>query len=206
MDAILLFGAGFDDKGLSELSRRRADAVIAMKPKCYVICLAAYTVHKKPYLDEKGFPLIEARVFADYLVAHGIPKKQILLEPFSLDTIGSAFLARIMHTDPKRLRSLRIVASDFHMPRVKAICEWIFHLKPSPRYKLEFVSVSDEGISDDMLAPRRLREMKSTQNIMAMRKHIKTIQQFVKWLFSEHQAYAYGLTIKEVSAEEKKSY
>ena len=61
---------------------------------------------------------------------------RILAETCSYDTIGNAFFARTVHTDPRGLRRLLIVNSKFHMPRTEAIFRWVFGAAPDCGYDL----------------------------------------------------------------------
>ncbi len=50
-----------------------------------------------------------------------MPAERIWAETASLDTIGNAYFARVIHTDPAGLRRLLVVNSAFHMPRTRMI-------------------------------------------------------------------------------------
>jgi uncharacterized SAM-binding protein YcdF (DUF218 family) len=81
------------------------------------------------------------------LVQRGVPAEYILEEGYSLDSIGNAYFLRTIHTDPAQLHSLTIVTNEFHMPRTKAIFEFVFSLPyhncSPPKYSLRFEKVAD---------------------------------------------------------------
>ena len=65
-----------------------------------IITLSAGTPHKPNPLDSAGFPVYEAAAGASYLIRSGVPAEDIYEETLSLDTIGTAYFLRTMHTDP----------------------------------------------------------------------------------------------------------
>jgi len=65
----------------------------------------------------------------------------------SFDTIGNGYYALTSHIYPRGWRSVTVVTSAFHMPRSKAIFQWILSLAEraaGTQYTLECVTVSDE--------------------------------------------------------------
>lgn len=92
---------------------------------------------------------------------------------------------------------LCIVTSQFHMPRARAIFEWIMGLPinedtPPPEYDLTFVSSKNVGMDPDTLRERMEKEEKSRQSVMDMQSkylHLDTLHQ---WLFNFHSAYSVG--------------
>ena len=131
VEATLIPGGGLTATGeVPSWVAARLDRAIAMYQGEYLIPLSAGTTHKPPPLDEQGFPVLEAIAAARYLAEQGIPPARILPEICSLDTIGNAYFARVIHTDPLGLSTLRVITSAFHMPRTQAIFEWVFHISP----------------------------------------------------------------------------
>ena len=107
-----------------------------------------------------------------------------------MDTIGNAYFARVIHTEPKKMENLIIITSKFHMPRTKTIFNWLFSLSPLPiKYKLNFVEVSDTGINEQLIDIRIEKEKKSLIQL----NNIKNLSQFHSWLYTQHSAYATGL-------------
>jgi hypothetical protein len=165
----------------------------------HIVALSAGTTHKPPPLDGDGFPVFESTAAAGYLIRRGIQPSLILCETASYDTIGNAYFARVIHTEPMGARKLAIITSDFHMPRTRAIFQWVFGLKPvkSPGfpnaggdYVLFFEEVTDEGIDADMMAARKERESAALENVLHLQETIRTLEDFHRWFFRRHAAYS----------------
>lgn len=153
------------------------------------ICLSQATVHRPPPLDERGFPVTEAAAGARYLVQSGIEPERIRLEALSLETIGNAAFTRLLHTDVAGWRRLLVITSAFHMPRSRAIFEKVFALKPSD-YELEFAESENRGLTDDAVAARVARELKSLSSWQKNAEQWKTISDLAAWLWTQHDAYS----------------
>ena len=192
-DAILIPGGGLTDAGeLPGYVIPRLDRALAHSA-AYFIPLSAGTPHRKPPLDARGYPIYESMPAADYLRGHGIPERRILTETFSYDTIGNAFFARLAHTDPRGLRRLHIVNSEFHMPRTEEIFRWVFGLSPSRGYELSFETVENTGMSAEPLALRTAKERIGLEQVRSLERRISTLAQLHEWIFTEHRAYAWFL-------------
>lgn len=191
-DAILIPGGGLTREGrLPEWTRRRLDAALKMRRDEYIIVLSAGTVHKRPILDANQLAVFECSVAANYLVENGVEHRRILREWSSYDTIGNAYFARVIHTDPRQWRNLVVITSDFHMPRVREIFEWVFSLDdPRPPYKLSLVAVTDKGIDPKILKPRITKEERALQKLLPLKEAITNLRDFHAWLFQDHGAYA----------------
>ena len=173
----------------------------------YIITLSAGTTHKPPPLDDRGFPIFESIAAANYLVRRGLNPQQILSETSSYDTIGNAYFSRVIHVEPRRLRNLLIITSEFHLPRTKSIFQWVYGLEiDSTHYQLNFESVTDESIDRQMLQARKEKERESLEQLSPIKRQVKTLQDFHKWLFSEHGAYAASLQPKRVKDRQLEMY
>lgn len=77
------------------------------------------------------------------------------------------------------------------MPRTERICRWIFGLNPTTGdYDIQFKTVRDVGMDYDMRRERILKERASFRDLNSKMEKIKTMEEFVKWLFTEHGAYS----------------
>jgi len=151
-DAILIPGGGILKNGKLPLwVTRRLDLAINIYQGEYLITLSGGTTHKPPILDEHGFVIFESIAGANYLLKKGIPREKILTETCSYDTIGNAYFARFMHTEILGLKKLLIITSEFHLARVKSVFNWIFNLDTPFQYELNFQSVTDTEIPEDIL-------------------------------------------------------
>jgi Uncharacterized conserved protein len=189
-DAILVPGGGVRDHGeLPEWVRPRLERAAALQQGEPIILLSAGTPHKPPPLDPHGFPILESRAGAAYLLARGIPASQLLTETASYDTIGNAYFSKVIHVDPRGFRNLLVITSSFHMPRTEAAFRWIYEMGGSA-YDLNFEPVPDADLDPASLSVRAEKERSSLASLNALRTRIRTPLEFHRWLFTEHQAYA----------------
>jgi len=191
-----------------EWVKRRLDKAIEIQTgREFIIPLGSGTPHKSPILGKDGLQIKESVASADYLVRKGISKKRILADKFSDDTIGNGYFSRLFFADPFDFKKILVITSDHHIPRVRVIFEWVFSLTPRKNnYQLDFVSVSDAGIDPSLIRARTEKEKKSLKNILRLKKKIKTLDDFHRWLFTKHAVYSYGLKIKKVSLKTLKTY
>ncbi len=155
--------------------------------------LSAYTVHWAPPLDAAGYPVLESVAAAGALFARGVPAARIWAEAASLDTIGNAFFARVIHTDPAGLRRLLVVNSELHMPRTRMIFDWVFGLPPAdPPFTLDYHAVPDQGLTEVGMEARRAKEAERMEDLRRTIPRIASLAALHHWLFSEHRAYAAG--------------
>ena len=90
------------------LKRRLDEARVqfAQHPECLIVVSGGKLWHGQS----------EAQAMAAYLVAHGIPKGQVLTECMSQTTWENAKqVARLLRS--KGIQDIRLVTCDFHMPR-----------------------------------------------------------------------------------------
>jgi uncharacterized SAM-binding protein YcdF (DUF218 family) len=190
-DAILIPGGGVRSGGaLPEWVVARFDRALERAGDALLIALSAGTPHRPPPLDERGFPVTEARAGAEYLARRGVAQARILLEESSYDTIGNAYFSRVVHAIPRGLTRLLVITSEFHMPRTEAVFRWVYALPgPGPACSLDFESVPNLGIEGAALAARIEKERASLANFEQERAGIGTLAQFHEWLFEEHDLY-----------------
>jgi uncharacterized SAM-binding protein YcdF (DUF218 family) len=198
-DAVLVPGGGIRAHGeLPPWSVSRLDRALDVAGGAPIITLSAGTTHKAPPLDSTGRPIIESVAAARYLLDRGYPDDLVLAEAASYDTIGNAFFARVMHTDPAGFRGLLVITSEFHMPRTEAIFRWIFGAPPVAGYSLSFESVPDVGLERSVLEARRAKERASLASLQPVIRDHRALAAVHRWLFTEHAAYAVGLQPKPV--------
>ncbi|MCC6616621.1 MAG: YdcF family protein [Anaerolineae bacterium] len=190
-DAVLVPGGGLLADGTPppwviarlELARARAG-------EAFIITLSAGTTHKPPPLDARGFPRFESVESARYLAAQGVAPERILTETASYDTIGNAYFARVIHTEPRGWRRLLVITSEFHMARTRAIFEWVYGLAPKAGCSLAFEATPDIGIDPAALSERQTREAQGLKAVHDLAGQITSLAQLHGWMFSEHRAYA----------------
>lgn len=207
-DAVIIPGGGVSADGeLPAWTLRRLDAALAVDSTRYFITLSAGTFHKPLPVDAAGFPVFESVVAAQYLQRAGVESSRVLFETCSYDTIGNAYYARTIHTEPMQLRRLKVITSEFHMPRTQAIFEFIFSERFSALdYELDFEVVSDKGLNEQVIAERRKREAESLQRFLARSGDVKNAAELHRWLFQEHNAYSLEGQREQLSPELLASY
>ena len=193
-DAVLVPGGGLrPDGALPAYVLTRLEAAQALAGEAPIVLLSAMTVHRPPPLDAAGFPVLESVAAAQALLARGVPGARIWAETASLDTIGNAFFARVIHTDPAGLRRLPVVNSAFHMPRTRMIFGWVFGLPPAePPYAVDYHTVPDQGLTEAGLEARRAKEAARMADLRRTIPRVASLAALHRWLFTEHRAYAAG--------------
>ena len=112
----------------------------------------------------------------------------------SLETVGNAYFARVIHADVLDLSKLVVINNHFHMPRTRAVFDFVFSF-PSPsgrRYSLQYVAV-DDRLPPDVLEARLAKEAKALPFFASgggWRAGITSLPMLHRWLFEENQAYA----------------
>lgn len=192
-DAIIIPGGGLESEtGLPQpWVRSRLDAALRLSSRTtYFVALSRGTTHRSPPVNGRGFPILESAASAKYLLDNGLDNpKRILLDGWSLDTIGNAFFARNMICQPMALLRCCIITSAFHMPRTRAIFEWVFSLGED-RFQLDYVVTPDIGLDNSMSSARRRKEEESLTKLRQQTiPSIQSLSALSQFLFMEHGAY-----------------
>lgn len=209
LDAILIAGGGLTADGqLPPWTIARLEAALDhYQPGTLLLALSGGTVHKPPPTQEEGFPLFESRVAAQYLLENDIPQQEIITEISSYDTIGNAYFSRTIHIEPARLQTLLIITSQFHMDRLQVAFDWVYQLRPLPYpFQLTFLSTPNRGLDPIALQARQDKEAKSKKDLQEIIEEIDTIKKFHHWLFTQHAAYAVGISPSRITGETRDTY
>lgn len=194
-DAIIVPGGGLHP--VSSLPQpwvcARLDAALKLSERTkYFILLSRGTTHRPPPLDDRAYPIDESAASAAYLLNNGIKDpRRILLETWSLDTIGNAYFATKMICQPMNLRSLCLITSQFHMPRTRAIFEWVFSLdsNAAPSH-FHFLVTPNLGLTPPQIAARQEKEAKALHHLnQATIPMLNTFEKLATFLFQRHAAY-----------------
>jgi hypothetical protein len=166
------------------------ERAVARAEGATIIVLSAGTPHKAPPLDRRGRPVLECEAEARYLLKQGWDARNILMENASYDTIGNAYFSRVVHIEPRSLRRILIVTSEFHMARTEAVFRWVYGLTPTRHdYELVFEATPNDGLEGAALEARRTKEAKSLAGIAKLSQSIVTLAEFHAWLFEKHDVY-----------------
>jgi hypothetical protein len=189
-DAAIVLGGGVREGGeLPPWAIARFETALALCGEAPIVCLSAGTVHHPPPLNEEGYPWLESVAGAKYLLSRGIAASRIQVEATSWDTIGNAYFAKLLHVDPAGWSRLLVVTSEFHMPRSRAIFEWVFGMEPD-RYELQFVASPDVGMEPLLLDRRRAKEAAGIESLREITARLRDLPSLHCWLHSEHAAYS----------------
>lgn len=196
-DAVLIPGGGVDPKtgDVRPWVAARFDAALRYDAS-FFIPLSRGTTHKPPPRNSHGFPIDESTAGASYMLQNGLSDPaRILLDNWSVDTIGNAFYSRQMLAEPLEMRNLVVVTNEFHMPRTRAIFEWIFTLPAmdgsSPDFSLEFCSAPDVGLTSLDVQGRVSRELASLERLKVETiPRISSMSKLSAFLHMTHAAYS----------------
>lgn len=207
--AILIPAGGQTEAGppphvLARLERAVHLYEMSPEPKPYVITTAWGTPHKPCPHDRAGFERHEAADNAKYLMDHGVDPARLLEESVSLETVGNAYYARVLHTDVRALRRLVVINNHFHMPRTRAVFGHVFRVpprdgEPDAAYELDFVEVEDR-------LPREVLEVRLQKEEVAVPKFAAggpwqeatpTLRELHDWVHQENTAYASKRLLRE---------
>lgn len=212
-DAIVVPGGGVTPTGEpTACVKARLEAAIAVEGTAPILCLSAGTTHRPPPLNSDGTPIFEATAGLRFLQGQGIAVERLFAESSSYDTIGNALFARLLHTEPRGWRQLLVITSEFHAGRTKAIFDVVFGLpfsKDRPAdYRLEYRTVPNVGLVAEDIAARCEKERNSEKQWKATveQNKFRSLADLHRWLFSEHAAYAFGLTSQRATGPVINSY
>jgi uncharacterized SAM-binding protein YcdF (DUF218 family) len=85
-------------------------------------------------------PISEAAAMAKFARDRGAPEDALLIEDRSRDTIGNAYFTARQYLEPYGWTTIRVVTSDFHVPRTS----WIFRKVLGDSYDVAFTPASSE--------------------------------------------------------------
>jgi vancomycin permeability regulator SanA len=217
IEYIFVLAGGITDNGhVHPWVKRRLDLAIYIyknnsnnKKNCKIICLGGGSYHIQPKINSLGFVIHESSACSEYLINNGINPKDIYKEWASYDTIANGYFAFTNYILPLNIKKFVLITSNFHMARSKEIFLWINSLFNNYS-SIDFITVSDENIDDDIISKRIERENQSLTNLKSnVISKINTIENFVKWFFEDHAAYNSSsemLRKNSISEDEKKSY
>ncbi|CAF0843539.1 unnamed protein product [Didymodactylos carnosus] len=191
-DCVIIPGGGLNEFGEpSKWVQARLDRAIELDNQTnYFLVLSRGTTHRPPLLDNLKYPIDEATAGANYLMSHKIKKEKILIENWSLDTIGNAYFSLVCICEPMQLKRLCIITNEFHIERTKLIFDWLYHMIHESIYHLTYLTVENQGMTDEQLVVRVQKEKISCQDLKEKIIKLTTRSDVAKFLFLDHAAYA----------------
>jgi hypothetical protein len=148
-----------------------------------------WSPHRPPIADARGRVAFEAVVYADALIAAGVPSDLLLKETQSADTIGNAWYSYLEHARPARWAATLVVTNSFHMPRARHAFTWVWGLEAGAG-TLRFLSTPDEGMPADVLTARAAKEEAALRAQLANAARVRDSKTFHGWLNTTHLCYA----------------
>jgi hypothetical protein len=138
-DAIVVLGSTVNDDGSLPLHARQRAVRAAMLHAAGVAPRVIFSGRCNLTAAEPT-AISEAAAMAVYAESLGTPREAMLLEEESRDTIGNAYFVGRKFLEPNGWSSIRVVTSDFHVPRTT----WVFHKILGPDYDVSFSPASTE--------------------------------------------------------------
>jgi len=138
-DAIVVLGSSLAEDGSLPLhARQRAERAAAL----HAAGVAPRVIFsgRCNLMAADDPPVTEAAAMAAYAEALGVPRADVLLEEESKDTIGNAYFTLRRHLEPNGWTAVRVVTSDFHVPRTT----WVFQKVLGSAYDVSFSPASSE--------------------------------------------------------------
>jgi uncharacterized SAM-binding protein YcdF (DUF218 family) len=206
LDAILVLSGGVTPEGdLPQWVRARFDKAIEMEHHSrFLVPLSRNTPHKPPVVIGSR-EIYECDIGADYLIEHNVDKKKIIAEPYSRETIASAFYARKIVTDANGLRNILAVTSEFHYERTLMAFKWVFEdIAPHNGYSVRVISVPNQGLSPEEIAARKEWEQTGIERLQKLKSEMFTMRQLEAYFSSE--AYKSDIMIVPPPDEAKGTY
>ena len=144
-DAIVVLGRGVRaDGSLGLIARGRVDRAVEL----FDMGVAPRIIFSgRSSLMGDGDPAItEAAAMATHASARGLPPSASFLEERSRDTIGNAYFVRTHWLDPNQWRAIRVVTSEFHIPRAA----WLFRKFLGGDFDVAFSAASSESFASSL--------------------------------------------------------
>jgi uncharacterized SAM-binding protein YcdF (DUF218 family) len=132
-DAIVVLGRGVrPDGSLGLIARARVDRALEL----YDLRVAPRIIFagRSALMGEDNPTVTEADAMAAHASARGLPAIARFVEDESRDTIGNAFFTWRRWLRPNAWTSVRVVTTDYHIPRAA----WIFRKVLGPSYDVAF--------------------------------------------------------------------
>ena len=150
-DAIVVLGRGVNADGTLPLAARaRVERAVALFKAGIAPRLIASG--RNSLMAEQLPPVTEAAAMGSFATALGVPAEAVFLEDQSRDTIGNAYFTARRYLEPNGWDAIRVVTSDYHVPRTS----WIFQKIVGSAIDVSFSPASSELFANSVA--QRARE------------------------------------------------
>jgi uncharacterized SAM-binding protein YcdF (DUF218 family) len=150
-DAIVVLGRGVNADGTLPLgARSRVERAVALYHAG--VAPRIITSGRNSLMAEQPPVVTEAAAMGRFAEEQGVPTEAILLEDQSRDTIGNAYFTARRYLEPNGWTSIRVVTSDYHVPRTS----WIFQKVLGDTVDVSFSPASSELFANSVA--QRARE------------------------------------------------
>jgi hypothetical protein len=102
-------------------------------------------------MDDDSLSVTEADAMAAYARAAGAPANALFVEDESRDTIGNAWFTRRRWLEPNDWRAIRVVTTDYHIPRAA----WIFRKVLGHDYDVAFSAAPSDRFAASVASRAR---------------------------------------------------
>ncbi len=142
---VLGYALNKDGSMKKELLRRLDVALSCAKqyPNAYVLCTGGGTAKEAP-------DVTEGRAMGDWMLAHGVSQKRLIVEDRSKSTASNAINSyRILYSDYPSVDSVAIVSSSYHVPWGSLLFEASFERSSFARHTPRIRVISNASCSVD---------------------------------------------------------
>jgi hypothetical protein len=145
-------------------------------------------------------PRTEAAAMAEYAVSLGLPRRALILEEESRDTIGNAYFVLRRFLEPNDWMSIRVVTSDFHIQRTA----WVFQKVLGLGYDVAF-SPSPSELDHATIAARAREESDISTFLMDWLGDIRDGDPvgLARLIWQEHPGYAADPVVSRTDIQER---
>jgi vancomycin permeability regulator SanA len=138
-DALVVLGRGTDPDGsLPRLAKQRVER--AAELFAWEVAPRIIFSGRCSLMTDAAPVCTEGAAMADYAVSLGIPRRVVLVEEESRDTIGNAYFVLRRYLEPNDWNAIRVVTSDFHIQRTA----WVFQKVLGLGYDVSFSPAPSE--------------------------------------------------------------
>jgi uncharacterized SAM-binding protein YcdF (DUF218 family) len=198
-DALVVLGRGVDSDGaLPTLAKQRVER--AAELFAWGVAPRMIFSGRCSLMTDVAPPRTEAAAMAEYAVSLGLPRRALILEEESRDTIGNAYFVLRRFLEPNDWMSIRVVTSDFHIQRTA----WVFQKVLGLGYDVAF-SPSPSELDHATIAARAREESDISTFLMDWLGDIRDGDPvgLARLIWQEHPGYAADPVVSRTDIQER---